>query len=77
MVGQARNNNFNKYKHAVKIMEREKNLSALNMARLCGIGYQTAKSYLNEMVENGLVEVYREQYRSNVIARIYQWIEVS
>lgn len=67
---------YNKRALAVSTMQQQKNLSPLNLSRLVGVSYQTAKKYLKEMVEDGLVEVYRTQYRPNVVAKIYQWIEV-
>jgi len=75
MEGQAWGNHSSKKGLAVWHMKRQKNLSPLNLSRLVGVTYQTAKKYLSEMVTDGLVEVYQTQYRSNVVAKIYQWIE--
>jgi len=76
LEGQAWGNHSSKKGLAVWHMRRQKNLSALNLSRLVGVTYQTAKKYLDDMVADGLVEVYRTQYRSNVIAKVYQWVEV-
>lgn len=74
MAGQSVGNRNYKWGSAVRIMKREKNLSPLNLSRMAMISYQTAKRYLDDMVYLGWVEKYRSQYRSNVIANIYQWV---
>lgn len=75
MAGQSRPILRVPYLRAMYHMAQQKNLSPLNLSRLAGCSYQTAKKYLEIMVQDGHVEVYRSQYRPNVIAKIYQWIE--